>query len=94
MKRPNIKDNNYGHGDHALMWYSDAQDQYIDYLESKLKTDLLNRVSGIDRSELIAAWRDKSGDIFHENRMKTGELKLNDENDCFEVMMRILENYR
>ena len=45
MKRPNIKDNNYGHGDHALMWYSDAQDQYIDYLESKLKSDLLHNVS-------------------------------------------------
>tara|TARA_R110000851_G_scaffold129043_1_gene261637 strand:- start:1870 stop:2169 length:300 start_codon:yes stop_codon:yes gene_type:complete len=67
----------------------------VDYLaEKQLKYDSLNRVIGIDRSELIAAWRDKSGDVFHENRLKTGELKLNDENDCFEVMMRILEHYR
>ena len=55
MKRPNKTD--FGHGDHALMWYSDKQDKYIDYLESKLKSDLLNRVSeSFDKDELREAY--------------------------------------
>jgi len=69
-------------------------DQYVKWLEKQVKNnDLLHSVSGTSRVDLVEMWRNYSSDLFAK-RMFKGETHPITEDESFEIMMKILNDYR